>query len=60
MFRPGLNAGSHPPVRVAPNKLVSVRLREGQSMERREGGVQCTGRPLPTSKATAVVINWVL
>ena len=57
MVRPGLTTGSHPPVRVAPNKLVFCVLREGQSMERRGGDVRCAWRPLPTSKAPAAVIN---
>ena len=57
MVRPGLTAGSHPPVRVAPNQLVFSVLREGQSMESREGGVLVSGVSFPSSKAPAAVIN---
>jgi len=57
MVRPGLTTGSHPPVRVAPNQLVFSVLREGQSMESREGGVLVSGVSFPSSKAPAAVIN---
>ena len=57
MMNAWTNAGSHPPVRVAPTKLVFSVLREGQSMESREGGVLVSGVSFPSSKAPAAVIN---
>ena len=57
MVRPGLTTGSQPPVRVAPKQLVFSVLREGQSMESREGGVLVSGVSFPSSKAPAAVIN---
>ena len=57
MFRPGLNAGSHPPVRVAPNQLVFVRSKRVSPWREGKGAFDVHGVLFPPSKARAIVVN---
>ena len=57
MVRPGLNAGSHPPVRVAPNQLVFVRSKRVSPWREGKGTFDVHGVLFPPSKARAIVVN---
>ena len=57
MFRPGLNAGSHPPVRVAPNQLVLLGSEKVSPWREGKGAFNVQGVLFPPPKPARLLLS---